>query len=172
MTLFDIGADLLALNELCEELPGGEMTPEAEAAFDAWAKSLAADEGKKLDGYCGLIRTLEGEAAVAKSEAEEYAMRARTRENKVKWLKRRMMDYLAVTGRTKVQTATSRTIAVQANGGKLPLTMLEADVSKLPTAYQRVKVEPDTEGIRAVLEGGGELPFAKLEPRGSLLRIR
>jgi len=172
-TLFDIGADLLALNDLFEEVGGELGSPETEAAFDAWAKTLVADEGKKLDGYCGLIRTLEGEAAVAKAEAEQYAMKARTRENRVKWLKDRMKQHLELTGRTKVQTATGRTVTIQANGGKLPLLITEGtDPTKIPTEFQRVKIEIDNEKVREHLEAGGPLEFAAIGPRGSHLRIR
>lgn len=173
VTLFSIGADLLALNDLCDELPGGEMSPEAEAAFDAWAAKLAEDEATKLDGYCGLIRSLEGEAAVARSEAEQYLARAAARENRVKWLKARMKLHLESTGRTKAVTATGRTVAIQANGGKVPVWIDPAVVpADLPAPFQRVRVEVDTEAIRANLESGHELSFARLEPRGTHLRVR
>ncbi len=171
--LFEIMPDLLALNELFEA-EGGELgSPEIEAAFVEWTTTLASEEGVKLDGYCGLIRTLEGEEAVAKAEAEQFAMKARARANRVKWLKERMRQYLEMTGRSKAGTATGRTIAIQANGGKQPLFINPTtDPKTLPVEYQRVRVEVDTDAVREALDGGADLPFAKLESRGSHLRIR
>lgn len=180
-TLFAIQADLIALNELCEELPGGEMTPEAEAAFDAWAKTIEGDEGRKLDGYCGLVKQLESEAAVAKAEAEQYAMKARARDNRVKWLKDRMKGYLEFTGRKKMVTATLRTVTIQTNGGKLAMTqtlaanpndMTAEEILHCPDKYFKVRTVLDAEAIRKDLEAGEPVNGASLEPRGTHLRIR
>lgn len=172
-TLFQIGDDLLALNALCEELPGGELSPEAEAAFDAWAKSIADDEANKLESYCGLVKTLEGEIAVAKAEAEQFAMKARTRENRVKWLKQRMLDYLTGTGRTKAVTTAGRTVAVQANGGNAPLWIDPTIAPEAaPVIYQKIRVEFATDSIRADLEDGIGPNWARLDPRGNHLRIK
>ena len=126
-----------------------------------------------MDGYCNLIKTLEGEAAVAKAEQEQYAMRVRTRENRVKWLKERMKLYLELTGRIKAQTATGRTIAVQANGGMTPMRVAEFDdPAEIPAEYQKIRIEFDTAKARMMLERGEQCPFAVLEPRGKHLRIR
>lgn len=171
--LFDIGADLQAWHNLLDETGGDISDPAVAAAIEAWFAEVARDEAVKLDGYCNLIKLLDSEAAVARAEAEEYAKRAQVRENRVKWLKNRMKDYLTATGRTKAQTATGRTVAVQKNGGKLPLAIdAAATPETVPVEYVRVVQSINTEAVRAALEAGQELAFAKLMPADYHLRIR
>jgi hypothetical protein len=173
LTLFAIGGELQALQELLVERDGDVTDPEIAAAVDAWFATIAADEGAKLDGYIGLIRQNDMEAAAAKEESERWTMKARARENAAKRLKDRLKQYLEFTGRTKATSATGRVAAIQANGGKVPLTIADGiDPVQVDPSYQRIKVEFDTEKIRSSLEAGDDVGFARLEPRGNHLRIR
>lgn len=173
MTLFQLGDDIRALDDLIEELGGDVSDPQVEAAWLAMAEQLTTDEAAKLDGYVNYIRTLEMEAVAAKAEAEQYAMKARTRENRVKWIKERLKQHLEATGRTKAETATKRAIAIQANGGKPPLILVDnLDPATLPDHLVIIRRTPDTDAIRAALEAGEPLPFASLGCRGTHLRIR
>jgi len=150
-----------------------ELSREASEAFDEWFGELSKNEAAKLDGYVGLIKTLEMEAAAAKAEAEQYTMKARSRENRAKWLKERVKGYLEATGRTKVETATKRTIAIQANGGAVPVMLMDSiDPASIPDEFAVVRRTPNTEAIREYLAAGGQLPFASLGVRGTHLRIR
>lgn len=171
-TLFDLSDDLRALAALMDECDA-ELTRETSEALDEWFAELAADEARKLDGYVGLIKQNEMEAAAAKAEAEQYAMKARARENRVRWLKERVKGYLEATGRTKVTTATNRTIAIQANGGHAPILLPESlDPNTIPDEFAIVRRTPDLDKIREHLTAGGSLPFAALGDRGRHLRIR
>lgn len=174
-TLFDIGDDLRALANLMDECDADALSPEVDAALSHWFAELAADEGRKLDGYVGLIRTFEMEASAAKAEAEQYAMKARTRENRIARLKDRLKGYLEATGRKKVETETKRVLAIQANGGVQKLSIVSGvKPEDVPPEFQKVTVEIDTNRVREALSGTDPLAidFAWLEPRGTSLRIR
>ncbi len=165
--LFAIGDDLAAIYDLVDET-GGELTPDLEA----WLAEIEHDEAAKCDAYVHLIKTAEMEAAAAKAEAEQWLARAAARTNFSKRLKERMKLYMEASGRTKIATATGRTLAIQANGGKVPMVLHTDDTSLLPKEFTRVIVTPDNEKIREALESGAPLAFAHLEERGSHLRIR
>lgn len=170
-TLFNIGDDLRALADLMDECE--ELSPEVDAAITAWFNELSADEAAKLDGYVGLIRTWEMEAAAAYAEAEQYEAKARVRANRAARLKDRLKWYLESTGRKKVETATKRTIAIQANGGPVPVMLADSiDPSTIPDDLAIVRRTIDTEAVRQFLLAGGTLDFAALGFRGTHLRIR
>ena len=61
-------------------------------------------------------------------------------------------------------------MAVQKNGGKMPMTTTEPAPNDVPTEYLKPVI--DWEKVRESLEGGAELLWAWLEPRGTHLRIR
>ena len=175
MKLFDMIPEHRALLDLIEEVPGGELNPEAEAALEAFFAEIGEAEAPKLDSYAYVIRTLESQAAVAQAEADQYLSKKKTAENAVKRLKDRVKLYLEVTGRTKATTTTGRTFAIQANGGVAPLDLsdrVKSQPETLPSQFQRLKVEADTAAIRKALEDGEVLDFATILPRGNHLRIK
>jgi hypothetical protein len=172
--LFDIGdiADIKALMDLLDETDG-EITPESQDAMDAFFAEIEGNQGEKLQGYATLIRRMETEAAVAKAEAEQWDRKGDARANSARRLKDRLKLYLEVTGQKKVQTSRGYVIAIQANGGKVPLVIADGtDPKALPETFQRIRVEIDTDAVRETLESGGSLPFAALGERGSHIRIR
>ena len=172
-TLFDVAADLLALNDLLDELGGDVSDPTVEKSLDAWFADVAQAEAAKLAGYVGLIHLLDMEAAAAKEHAEAFAAKARTRLARVRWLKERLRDYLTVTGRTKATTADGYTVAVQKNGGKPPLNVDESlDLDRIDSRFVRTQKVLDTAAVFSALESGESLPFARLLPVGTHLRIR
>lgn len=169
--LFDIGADLLALSDLLDE-SNGEITPENEPIIEAFFAELENDQAVKLDGYVGLIKTIEGEAVVAKATAEQFTMKARSRENAAKRLKDRVKMYLEATKQPKAVTEKGFTLAVTNNGGKQPLDVDDVRIEDVPERFRKVTVTIDNEKIREAIEAGEELSFARLQPRGNHLRIR
>jgi hypothetical protein len=172
-TLFSIGADLLALNELIDDLDGDISDPQVEAAYVAFVTELATDEGRKLDGYVGWIKQLEMESVAAKAEAEQWSKRAQVRDNRVKWLKERIKAYLEGQGRSKATTETGRALVIQANGGVRSIAWADPiDLSKLPAEFTRTRIEIDKDAVRKCLEADEPLAFARLEARGFRLRIK
>lgn len=172
--LFEITDDLLKLNDLLDEVEGdvsrfGEMEP----AITAYMDSLAGEEAAKLDAYVNLIRQLESEAAVAKAEAEQYAKKAKTRESRAAWLKERLKMHMEQTGQGKVDTERGRTVTIQRNGGKLPVTVNDSvDLNAIPLWCVKIVRSVDTDAVRSALERGEALDFARLGERGTHLRIK
>lgn len=171
--LFQIGEDLRALDALIDEV-GGEVTdPAVCAAWEEWQQELADNEAVKLDSCINMIRQWEMEAAAAKAEADQYIAKARTRENRMAWMKSNIKLHLESTGRKRVLTATNRAIWIQGDGGRSPVVIAsDLDPSKTPDELAIIRRTPDREAIRDYLEGGGVLDFAVIGERGCHLKIK
>lgn len=172
--LYAIRADVLALNDLLDDIDGDlSRAGELGEALHSFMAGLEAEQAEKLDSFIDLIKTLRMEAAAAKAEKEQWAMREKARTNRADYLERMLLEHLAATGQRKVQTATGRTVAVVANGGKPPVVYAEAvDPAAVPEEFVRVKKEIDMQRVRLFLESGGRLAFATLGERGNHLRVR
>ena len=169
--LYAIRADVMAIADILEEAEGDLSA--CDAAIEFWLSKLEQEQAEKLDGFIDLIKTLRMEAVAAKAEKEQWAAKEKARTNRADYLERMLLDHLAATGQRKVQTATGRTVAVVANGGKPPVVYAEAiDPAAVPEEFRRVKTEIDTQRVQLFLESGGSLPFAKLGERGNHLRVR
>lgn len=172
-TLFKIEADLLALDALLDECEGEINDPKADAAIQAWFAELQSDICRKLDGYVELVKIWEMEAALAREEAELFAKQAKSRENRVKWFKGRLLNFLQATRQVEVETLKGRTVCVQKNGGKVPIvwtgTVHTDDVEE---RFIRVTKSIDQDAVRAALEAGEKLAFADLGEVGQHVRIR
>lgn len=71
MTLYDLTADYLELQEMMED----------DISDDALIDSMESIEGlyeDKIDGYAAVIRTLEAEATAYKEEADRMANKAKS----------------------------------------------------------------------------------------------
>lgn len=174
--LFEIGNDLLTLNDLMDERDGDFADPEVVAALDTWLKELKDQEATKLDGYVALIKQLTMEAETMSDEAKGYARKAITRTRRVDHLKSRLKQHLEATGKQTTRTAKGYTVFVQKNGGKPPLTINDEmySAAELPDHLVKVKREFDLEAIRKALEAGEELPvgFAEIGEPGTHLSIK
>lgn len=185
-TLFDIGAELDAIYEAYDRLEGDEAEVYLKAALEAYFDQVGERLNDKLDGYCNLIKSAEAKAKIREDEAKRLKGLADTDRNFAQRLKDRLKYWLEVTGNTKVETPYHK-IAVQANGGAVPLIWIASGldgepvevrdpgpdwVNTLPQEYVKQVPTIDNEAIRKSLESGEELPFAKLGDRGFHLRIR
>jgi Siphovirus Gp157 len=162
-TLLDIKNDLLAVLDAVQD--GGEI----DAEFDAWMVTLAEQEADKLDGYVSLIKTLEGEINTANDVAERMYAKVRQRENKIKFMRKRMTEHLEATGRKRIQTASGWTVRLHANKQGISLT------GEVPEAFNITETvtttKPNWKAIEAAMKTDGWLPFAVLEERTNHLRI-
>lgn len=170
--LFDIGEDLIAFDNLLEDVGGDVSDPSVESTITNWFTTLSGEESRKLDGYLGYIKTLEGEATVAQAEKEQFETKVRTRKSRIEFLKARLKQHLEATKRTQVKTLAGRTIAIQANGGKLPVDIDQVDPATLPERFTKTTVTINREAVAAALEAGEVLEFARLGTRGTQLRIK
>ena len=171
-SLFDLGDDMIALDAILDECDG-EVSPEADLAIQAWFAELQQGQARKLDNYAAILNQWAMEEVAAKAERDQWAKKATVRANRQKWMKERMLNYLELTRQPKVITEKGLTVALQNNGGILPMKINEmATVDTVPPSYVRVIRELDNDKIREDLESGKKLDFAHLEPRGKHVRIR
>lgn len=169
-TLYDIRADLEALEALLYEV-GGDVTDEAaDAAITAWLEETGEALSKKLDGYAALIRETEIRAASRKAEASRLSDLARADDAAVKRLKDRLRWFFEDRGIQKMETERFR-FTLATNGGKPPV-ILKVPVECLPEWAKRVTFAPDLEAIRGEIEKGGTVEFAEIGTPGTHLRIR
>lgn len=164
--LFDIGTDLLSvMNSIGDD---GEVPDDV---LD-YLKSVEIEEGLKLDNYINLIRKFEADEKAAQSEASRYAKMAESCGTAIDGLKKRLRDYMEYVGKDRMQSATNRTIRIQANGGKVPLEIVPlVDPENVDVRFRKVTVQFDNDAIRNALQNGEQLEFAKLGEKGSHLRI-
>ena len=169
-TIFDITADMQALDDLLTEVGGDVTDPEAASAIDKWFTELDDQIETKVENYCRLIAELESRSAARKGEADRMYARSKVDANAAKGLRTRMVVALAGSGIRKLETETYR-ISVANHGGKLPM---EIDDDGVPTDYltRQEVVSVDKDAIRAALENGMNLPFARFLERGQRLSIR
>ncbi|HVL14068.1 MAG TPA: siphovirus Gp157 family protein [Gemmata sp.] len=171
-TLFQITRELVAWNDVLDEIGGDVTSPVAEAAIAEWYKELIGQEAEKLDGYVGLIKTLEMEAAAAQAEVEQWQAKARARRSRAEYLKAKLLEHMEHTNQVKIATASGRTIAAQQNGGLASMEVFEDMVADMPDEHVQTIRVPDREKIRQALNAGEPLPYARLLPKGRHLRIR
>lgn len=172
-SLFKIGDDLLALDDLLEE-QGGDLTmPEAEQAVDQWLSELQTDLHGKLDRYARYIADLEARADAKRAEVERLQERVHIEENRAKWLKGRLLEFFRTHGLTKVETPLHR-FSVARNGGKL-YPVLRVAPAELPERFrfEFVTYKANTDDLRDALECGDPeaQAVAEMPQRGFHLRV-
>jgi hypothetical protein len=177
-TLLDINQSLVAFQQLLDESTdeSGEISPEAEAVLTAWFEELEQDRDAKLNAYGALIREWQLQAACRRAEAEQIDAESKrlkavavARENRVKRLKERLMEFMQGQGVKKIETARHK-FTVCANGG-VQGVVVSVPADELPAAFQHIAITPATETLRAALLRGEQIGGVELQPRGSHLRI-
>ena len=170
-TIYDISEDMAALDALLAET-GGEITPEAEAAFAAFESELAANLHAKTDAYCALIAEIDARSTARKAEAKRLADRAKIDERTADALRERLRWVWEQRGLGKIETDRF-TVSLAKNGGKAPLD-IRCGVEDLPSWAIKTETiaRADNDAIRARLESGEVLPFAYLLERGTRISIR
>jgi hypothetical protein len=170
--LFEIVADMEALDALLDETGGDVSDPKVEAAITAWLDETQGDFSEKVDSYCGLIRTMQGRAAVRKEESERLMKRVKADENAAKRLADRLKLALELRQDRKLETR-RYTVSIVANGGAVPVE-IDPGVS-VPREFCRVvpeTVEPDKKALAEALAGGAKIEGVRLGERGTRLAIR
>ena len=161
MTLYDLTADYLTLQEMMED----------DISDDALRDSMESIEGlyeDKIDGYAAVIRTLEAEATAYKEESDRMAGKARVIRNNIARMKKAMQESMMQTGIRKIK-GKRFTVAIQKNGGKAPFVLTWDNPDTLPDNL--VERKPNIEAIRAVTEKG-DTTYGYIAKRGESLRIK
>ena len=161
MTLYDLTADYMALQEMMED----------DISDDALRDSMESIEGlyeDKIDGYAAVIRTLEAEANAYKDEADRMANKAKVIRNNIARMKKAMQESMMQTGIRKIK-GKRFTVAIQKNGGKAPFVLTWDNPNTLPD--ELVERKPNIEAIREFTEKNGET-YGYFAERGESLRIK
>jgi hypothetical protein len=171
-TIYDISADLAALETILHENGGDITDPQASSALAEWERELETDLAGKVDRYCALIAEMEVRAAARRAEAERLVDLAKADESGAAGLRDRLRFIWQARNLGPLQTARFR-VSISRNGGKAPLS-ISGEADSLPAwavkrRADRVPVDLDD---LAALEAGNVLPFARLEERGSRISIR
>jgi hypothetical protein len=171
-SLFAISDDLLALDNILDDLGGDVSDEQVESIIAEWFENLGEERDRKLDNYAAFIRELEARAEARKVEAHRLAALVTIDTNRILALKRRLKWFFEYHNLPPIQTARFR-LSLAGNGGKLPL-LLDPDLTadSLPEEFRKVSVTPDPDKIRAALESGAQLDFARLGERGKSIRIK
>lgn len=185
-SLFQLSEDLLALDALMTEA-GGELTPEAEAFLEEYAKKLAT----KTDSLGWFWRTLEARIAGFKKIGDDLAAKRKTEENKLARIRSYVLACMRNLGAKKLEGQVY-TLAVQANGQR-SFQLLEPYLSHpelLPSQFVKkvTRYEPDLEALKAATIAAGDalafsgplledgtaptVPAAVLHPAGTHVRLR
>lgn len=162
--LYEITDDLLQLQSMLEDDDIDE---------EVLKDTLEGVEGEfeiKLESYCKVIKNLTGDIDAIKSEVDRLTNKRKVLENNIERMKKQMFDAMKVADKPKVKGELF-TIAIQKNGGKMPVVLDVKDTSELPDELVRIKEEPDIDAIRQAIDAGG-CKYAHYGERGESLRIK
>jgi hypothetical protein len=160
--LYELTADLLALQEMLED------SVEEQVLLDT-LEGVQGEYELKLEAYCKVIKNLEADMDALKAEAKRLTDKRKVLENNVDRLKKAMFESMKATGTDKVKGQLF-TVAIQKNGGKLPV-IVDVPTEELPDELVKVVESPDLEAIGKLLEQG-DSPLAHFGERGESLRIK
>jgi len=171
-TIYDISADLAALESILHENGGDVSDSQAEAAIAEWERELESDLTGKVDNYCSLIAELEARSTMRQAEADRLADLAKADDKAAQGLRERLRFVWETRNLPKIETSRFR-VALTRNGGKAPLD-LRVGPDELPewAIERKTIVTANKEAIRSRLEAGESLPFANLMERGTRISIK
>ena len=148
-TLYELTAQAAALYEMLQAEEIDENT------FNDTLESL--DVAEKVESYCKVIKQMQCDVDMFKSEIDRLAARKKTAENGIERMKAALLMYLDRTGQEKVKSGTF-TVA-KATTQAVQIT----DETQIPRVYlveQPPKV--DKIGIKNALKAGEEISGAQL----------
>lgn len=174
--LFEITQDMKKLQDILDLEADVANDPDSGLAFADWAKGLAEEQEKKLDGYVAVIKQLEMEAAAATAEMEQWKMKANSRKAQAQWLKDKMREHMVAVGVDELTTERGYRICLQQNGGQVPVLYDDGAIQNMTDAELGRFVEDvpsvNKTEVRKALEAGEELSFARLGHPGKHVRVR
>lgn len=152
MTLYEMSN---AARQLYELLDSGEID---ESILQDTMESIGASQ--KLEDYIHVQKSFEAEIAMYEAEMARLKENKRILENRVEYMKSKIIDYMKATGQKS------------ANAGTFKLTMREnksceiTNESEIPLQYLReipAKYEPDKKAMLAALKNGETISGASLK---------
>ncbi len=165
MRLYELTSDLITLQELLEESVDDQLLQDT-------LEAVQGEYDVKMEAYAKVIKNLEANMDALKAEVKRLTDKRKVLENNIDRLKKAMFDSMKAVGKTKAGGQLF-TVAIQKNGGKVPVIMAaDADLSILPDQLVKVVESPDLEAIRELLEAGKVVEGFTLGERGESLRIK
>lgn len=165
MNLYELTGNVLALQNMLQD---ANDTCTLDAINDT-LELTQADYEYKLESCAKVVKNLESDIDALKNEARRLLDKARVVQNNVDNLKKAMFDSMKATGTTKVKGQLF-TVAVQKNGGKLPV-IVDVPVDELPDCVLKVTKSIDVDGLRVLIDSG-TTQYAHYGERGESLRIK
>ena len=162
-SLYEVTGNILALQEMLESPIDDE---------DILKDTLEAVQGEyeaKIESYCKVIRNIEADIEAIKTETKRLSEKKKVLENNIDRLKKAMFDSMKATNTNKVKGQIF-TVAIQRNGGKLPV-IVDVETSELPDDLVKVVESPDLEAIAKLIDSGNT-QYAHYGERGESLRIK
>ena len=161
--LYELTADIMQLQDMLEnEVEDEQMLLDTLEGVQ-WEYEF------KLEQCAKVIRNLEADAEAIKNEVDRLNNKRKLLNNNIDRLKKYMFDSMKATDTTKVK-GTVLTVAIQKNGGKLPV-VVDVDTSELPDDLVKIVESPDLDAIRKELDAGN-CEYAHYGERGESLRIK
>ncbi len=157
MTLFNITAEQLRINELLEE-SGGELTPEIEEA-------LIINEGNflvKAEGYIESIARYKSLAQAAAERIKQLQAYKKTAENIEKRLKERLQYGMHVMERDKVEIGLHKVSLRSSTAVNI------TNEAHIPAEYIIVETKVDKDAVKRALKEGIAIPGAELVTNQSI----
>lgn len=164
-SLYELTGNILEFQTMIEE---NELPPDVIADT---MESLEGEFDEKLESYCKVIKNLESDMNGLDSEIKRLTERKKSYKQNIDNMKSAMFEAMKAAGIPKVKGQIF-TVAIQKNGGKIPVILDVQDTSELPDEFVRIKEEADVEALRTYIEKHGTCKYAHYGERGESLRIK
>ena len=162
-SLYEVTGNILALQEMLESPIDDE---------DILRDTLEAVQGEyeaKIEAYCKVIRNIEADIQAIETEVTRLSEKKKVLKNNIDRLKKAMFESMKATNTNKVKGQIF-TVAIQRNGGKLPV-IVDVETAYLPKELVKVVESPDLEAIAKLIDSGNT-QYAHYGERGESLRIK
>ena len=116
------------------------------------------DIGGKLEDYCMVLRQMEADVKAFKEEAAYFAMKQKRAENGIKRLKGGILNYMALTGKKKVEAGLFKISTRESKAVNI------VDEDLIPKEYKVEQLPKiDKVGIRKALLSGIDVEGAEIQ---------
>lgn len=158
-SLYEIGDDLSALEELLTDTDGEIPDGEIGAAIEEWFDQLGQERDEKIRRYCALIEMMQLNSTVCDEEARRLTKLKRANENGAKRLRDRLKGFFEAHGIKKLDLGIFKP-RIQVNGGQYPLLLpgqWETEPAGAPERFHKITIALNTDAIRQALSESEEL---------------
>ncbi|HDL7645964.1 siphovirus Gp157 family protein [Yersinia enterocolitica] len=164
VSAISIAADMTKLQELVQF--SDDLTPEMIADT---MEGLEIELGDKFDAIMSLVRNNEGLAKTCADEAARLNERKKSFENKVRQLKKYILDCLLAAGKDGLKTANN---TFTAKKGSISVVIDNESLLPDDLVDTAVITAPNKKAIKQAIEAGIEVSGAHLETGPRILQVR